>query len=84
MNTFENKVKEQKSKFDRIPVATEGEKNWNKFSRKDKYEKWGFSPYPQGSYLIYQAKMLNKIKDAGGKPTDEDKEKVKKYLESLN
>ena len=53
-------------------------------SQKDKYENWGFSPYPQGSFLIYQAKMLNKIKDDGGKPTDEDKEKVKKDWESLN
>ena len=53
-------------------------------SQKDKYENWSFSPYPQGSFLIYQAKMLNKIKGEGGKPTDEDKEKVKKDWESLN
>jgi len=84
LHTLENKDKEQKPKFDRPPVAAQAEKDWNKMSQKDKYEKWGFSPYPQGSFLIYQAKMLNKIKGEGGKPTDEEKEKVKKDWESLN
>jgi hypothetical protein len=28
--------------------------------------------------------MFNKIKEAGGKPSDEEKEKVKKDWESLN
>ena len=51
---------------------------------KEKYEKWGFSPYPQGSYLIYQARMFNKIKEKGDKPSDEEKEKVKKDWESMN
>jgi hypothetical protein len=78
LHSFENRDLVQKSKFDRIPVAEEAEKNWNKMSQTDKYEKWCFSPYPQGSYLIYQAKMLNKLKDAGGKQTNEDKEKFKK------
>ena len=83
-HTAENKDKEQKSKFERPPVADEAEKLWDQMSQKDKYEKWGHSPYLQGSFLIYQARILNKIKDAGGKPTDEDKEKVKKDWESLN
>ena len=53
-------------------------------SQKDKYENWGFSPYLQGLWPIYETKMLQKIKDDGRKPTDEDKEKVKKDWESLN
>ena len=53
-------------------------------SQKDKYENWGFSPYPQGLWPIYQSKMLQKIKDDGRKPTNEDKEKIRKDWDLIN
>ena len=53
-------------------------------SQKDKYENWGFSPYPQGLWPIYQKKMEQKIKEGGRKPTDEDIEKIRKDWDLLN
>ena len=53
-------------------------------SQKDKYENWGFSPYPQGIWKRFESVMQNKIKEGGRKPTDEDKKKIKEDWNSLN
>ena len=53
-------------------------------TQKDKYENWGFSPYPQGLFPVYRAKMINKIKEDGGILTEEDEEKFNKDWNSIN
>ena len=53
-------------------------------TQKDKYENWGFSPYPQGIWRRFESVMQNKIKEGGREPTDEDKKKIKKDWDSLN
>ena len=53
-------------------------------SQKDKYENWGFSPYPQGIRQSYISQMQKKIKESGREPTNEDKEKIRKDWDLIN
>ena len=53
-------------------------------SPKEKYEKWGISPYSARSFYIYEEMILYKIEEGGVNPSEEDEEKREKDWDSMN
>jgi hypothetical protein len=43
---LENLKRFRKIRFSRVQVTNLAKEAWKKMTQKDKYENWGFSPYP--------------------------------------